>query len=76
MTKIYGVTATDTAYYFIFFALGNLIGPLTIGRLFDTIGRRRMIAGTYILSGVLLAVSAFLFNAGVLNAVTQTSAGA
>ena len=55
-----------------FFALGNLIGPLAIGRLFDTIGRRRMIAGTYILSGVLLAVSAFLFNAGALNAVTQT----
>ena len=52
LTKIYGVPATDTAYYFIFFALGNLIGPLTIGHLFDTIGRRKMIAGTYILSGV------------------------
>ena len=73
LTKIYNVPATDTAYYFIFFALGNLIGPLTIGRLFDTIGRRKMIAGTYILSGILLAISAFLFNAGVLNAVTQTA---
>ena len=73
LTKIYNVPATDTAYYFIFFALGNLIGPLTIGRLFDTIGRRKMIAGTYILSGALLAFSAFLFNAGVLNAVTQTA---
>ena len=73
LTKIYNVPATDTAYYFIFFALGNLIGPLTIGHLFDTIGRRRMIAGTYILSGLLLAGSAFLFNAGVLNAVTQTA---
>ena len=72
LTKIYGVPATDTAYYFIFFALGNLIGPLTIGHLFDTIGRRKMIAGTYILSGVLLAISAVLFNAGALNAVTQT----
>ena len=72
LTKIYGVPAKDTAYYFIFFALGNLIGPLTIGRLFDTIGRRRMIAGTYILSGALLAISAFLFNAGALDAVTQT----
>ena len=51
LTKIYGVPATDTAYYFIFFALGNLLGPLTIGRLFDTIGRRKMISGTYILSG-------------------------
>jgi MFS family permease len=73
LTKIYNVPATDTAYYFIFFALGNLIGPLTIGHLFDTIGRRKMIAGTYILSGVLLAISALLFNAGALNAVTQTA---
>ncbi len=72
LTKIYDVPATHTAYYFIFFALGNLIGPLTIGHLFDTIGRRRMIAGTYLLSGTLLAISAFLFNAGALNAVTQT----
>ena len=73
LTKIYDVPATDTAYYFIFFALGNLIGPLTLGHLFDTIGRRRMIAGTYLLSGTLLAISAFLFNAGALNAVTQTA---
>jgi MFS family permease len=72
LTKIYNVPAKDTAYYFIFFALGNLIGPLTIGRLFDTVGRRRMISGTYILSGILLAISAFLFKAGALNAVTQT----
>jgi MFS family permease len=73
LTKIYNVAATDTAYYFIAFAIGNLIGPLTIGRLFDTIGRRRMIAGTYIIAGILLAFSAVLFNAGALNAVTQTA---
>ena len=73
LTKIYNVPATDTAYYFIFFALGNLIGPLTLGHLFDTVGRRKMISGTYILSGILLAISAVLFNAGALNAVTQTA---
>jgi MFS family permease len=73
LTKIYGVNSKDTAYYFIFFALGNLIGPLTLGHLFDTVGRRRMISGTYILAGTLLAVSAVLFQAGVLNAVTQTA---
>jgi MFS family permease len=73
LTKIYGVPDKDTAYYFIFFAIGNLVGPLTIGRLFDTIGRRRMISGTYILSGVLLALSALLFHAGALDAVTQTA---
>jgi MFS family permease len=73
LTKVYGVNAKDTAYYFIFFALGNLIGPLVLGHLFDTVGRRRMISGTYLLSGVLLAISAILFNAGYLNAVTQTA---
>ena len=65
LTKIYTVPATDTAYYFIFFAAGNLIGPLTLGHLFDTIGRRVMIAGTYLLAGSLLVISALMFDAGV-----------
>ena len=68
------VKATDTAYYFLAFAAGNLLGPLTIGRLFDTIGRRKMISGTYLLSGVLLLVVSFLFKNGDLNATTQTLA--
>ena len=72
--KFYGVPSGMTPLYLIAFAVGNLTGPLTIGHLFDTIGRRKMIAGTYILSGLLLAVSAVLFNAGVLNAITQTIA--
>ena len=72
LTKIYGVSAGNTAYYFMAFAAGNFLGPLLLGHLFDTIGRRRMIAGTYTLAAVLLAVSAFLFKAGALNAVTQT----
>src|SRR5712692_10468140 len=54
------------------FAAGNLLGPLTIGRLFDTVGRRKMISGTYLISGVLLIFSAQLFKAGDLNATTQT----
>ena len=70
--KFYGVPSESTPLYLIAFAVGNLAGPLAIGHFFDTIGRRKMIAGTYLLSGVLLAVSAFLFNAGVLNAITQT----
>ena len=61
-----------TPYYFMAFCAGNLLGPLTIGRLFDTLGRRKMIAGTYLLSGVLLIITAQLFKAGALNAVTQT----
>ena len=62
----------DTGYYFLAFAAGNLLGPLTIGRLFDTIGRRKMISGTYLLAGVLLVITAQLFKAGALNATTQT----
>jgi MFS family permease len=72
--KFYGVASEATPLYLIAFAIGNLLGPLTIGHFFDTIGRRKMIAGTYLLSGVLLAVSAVLFNAGLLNAITQTIA--
>ncbi|MEO7194738.1 MAG: MFS transporter [Pseudonocardiaceae bacterium] len=70
--KFYGVSATSAPLFLIVFAIGNLIGPLTIGRFFDTIGRKKMIAGTYITAGVLLGVSAFLFNAGLLTATTQT----
>ncbi|MHB1535056.1 MAG: MFS transporter [Acidimicrobiales bacterium] len=72
LTKIYGVGSGSTPYYFMFFAIGNLIGPLFLGHLFDTVGRKKMIAGTYFISGALLAISAVLFEAGALNAVTQT----
>ncbi|BCY05343.1 MFS transporter [Actinoplanes sp. L3-i22] len=74
LTNFYGVDEKSAPLYLIAFAAGNLIGPLTIGHLFDVIGRRKMIAGTYLLSAVLLAISAVLFNAGVLNAITQTIA--
>jgi MFS family permease len=66
------VSPTRTGYYFLAFAVGNLAGPLTIGRLFDTVGRRKMISGTYLVAGILLVVSAQLFKAGALNATTQT----
>ncbi|MGH3833240.1 MAG: MFS transporter, partial [Pseudonocardiaceae bacterium] len=70
--KFYGVAPNSAPLYLIAFAVGNLAGPLALGFLFDTIGRKIMIAGTYIVSGVLLGVSAFLFNAGLLTATTQT----
>jgi MFS family permease len=68
----YQVPAGSVPYYFFPFAVGNLLGPLLLGHLFDTIGRRKMIFMTYGLSGVLLYVSAFLFHQGSLSAVTQT----
>lgn len=72
LQHFFGVSKSGTSYYFIPFALGNLAGPLVLGPLFDTVGRRRMISGTYCLSGLLLAVSAYLFHNGSLNATTQT----
>jgi MFS family permease len=71
---VYGISESWAPAFLIAFAVGNLVGPLTLGKLFDTVGRRKMIAGTYLLSGVLLAVSAAMFQAGWLNAYTQTLA--
>jgi len=73
LQKFFDVPTGNTGYYFAVIALGNLFGPLLLGRLFDTIGRRRMIAGTYILSGLLLFGTAWLFGTGALNAVTMTA---
>ncbi|MGH7922149.1 MAG: MFS transporter, partial [Candidatus Dormibacteraceae bacterium] len=68
----YGVPVDQTGYYFFPFAACNLIGGIALGRLFDTWGRRKMIGGTYLVSGGLLVISAFLFEANALNAITQT----
>jgi MFS family permease len=72
LQHFFGVSKSHTSYYFLPFAIGNLLGPLLLGHLFDTIGRRKMIAGTYLISGVLLTISAALFGGGHLNATTQT----
>jgi MFS family permease len=66
------VKATDTGYYFLAFAVGNLAGPLVLGRLFDTVGRKKMISGTYLISGVLLIGTAQLFKDRDLNGTTVT----
>jgi MFS family permease len=74
LDKFYGVGADQVGFYIFAFAIGNFAGPLLLGRFFDSVGRKPMIAGTYILSGALLAVTAFLFQSGTLNATTQTAA--
>jgi MFS family permease len=68
------VASGDVPYYLAVFAIGNLVGPLVLGRLFDTVGRKPMIAGTYVTSGVLLIVTAFLFKSGDLTSATLTVA--
>ena len=74
LMRFYGVAAERVGTYLLPFALGNVLGPFVIGHLFDTIGRKKMIAATYALSGVLLALTGWLFNEGWLTAQTQTLA--
>ena len=74
LSDFYGVAASKVGLYILPFALGNFLGPLVLGRLFDTVGRRKMIAATYIVSGLLLAVSGYFFQQGLLTAWTQTIA--
>jgi MFS family permease len=72
LMRFYGVPEQAVGGYLLPFALGNVLGPLLLGHLFDTIGRKMMIAGTYGLSGILLIVVAVLFGTGALSAWTQT----
>ena len=72
LTAFYGVRSDHIGYYLIPFAVSNFLGPVLIGRLFDTWGRRPMIAFTYIVSGLLLAGTGFLFAHNMITAQTQT----
>jgi MFS family permease len=74
LTDFYGIAADQIGWYILPFAAGNFLGPLVLGRLFDTLGRRAMITFTYGVSGVLLALSGYLFAIGVLSAESQTIA--
>jgi MFS family permease len=74
LMRFYGVAEKDVGGYLLPFALGNVLGPLLLGHLFDTIGRKQMITLTYALAGGLLAVTGWLFHAGLLTAQTQTLA--
>src|SRR5262245_49513662 len=72
LVQFYGVSADKVPLYGLAFAVGNLCGPLLLGPLFDIVGRKPMISGTYLISGVLLAISGWLFDKGDLTATTQT----
>jgi MFS family permease len=74
LSDFYGIAANQIGWYILPFAAGNFLGPLLLGRLFDTLGRRAMITLTYGISGLLLALSGYLFAIGVLSAQTQTIA--
>jgi len=74
LTKFYDVPAGNIGLYILPFALGNFLGPLVLGRYFDTVGRKPMISFTYALAGCLLAVTGYLFWQGAFTPVTQTLA--
>jgi MFS family permease len=74
LTRFYGVSAGAVGWFLLPFALGNFLGPLTLGHLFDRIGRRTMISSTYAVAGVLLALTGWMFQQGMLGAETQTLA--
>ncbi|MBV9995636.1 MAG: MFS transporter [Caulobacteraceae bacterium] len=74
LTRFYGVPAGQVGLFLAPFALGNFLGPLLLGRLFDSLGRRTMIAATYLVAGALLAATGFLFARHLLTAAQQTAA--
>ena len=74
LTDFFHIPVDHIGWYLLPFAAGNFLGPLLLGRLFDTLGRRVMITFTYGVSGVLLALSGYLFSIGALSAEGQTIA--
>lgn len=73
LATFFDVPSGNVGYFFAVIAAGNFLGPLLLGKLFDTVGRRVMISGTYLLSGVLLFGTAYLFDNGHLGANTLTA---
>ncbi len=72
LENFFHISTGNVGYFFFAFAAGNLLGPLVLGPLFDTIGRRKMIFSTYVISALVLFASALLFKADVLSATTIT----
>jgi MFS family permease len=71
LLRYYHVPAESIGYWLLPLSIGNFLGPMLIGRLFDTVGRRQMIALTYSATGVLLAIASWLFLKGWLSLATQ-----
>ena len=73
LTRFYAIPSASIGWYILPFALGNFMGPLLLGPLFDWLGRKPMIASTYAISGVLLAIVGYLFRQEQLNAAELTA---
>jgi MFS family permease len=70
LTTFFGVDAKTVGLFLIPFAAGNYVGPLVLGRLFDTLGRRLMIPLTFLVAGALTIVTGWLFAAKVIDSTT------
>lgn len=73
LTKFYGIAPQSVGLYILPFALGNFLGPLLLGHLFDTVGRKTMISLTYVLSGIIMLITGWLFVQGIVGAGVQTA---
>ncbi len=73
LTDFYGVSPEDVGWHLLALAASNFLGPVLLGRLFDTLGRKFMISVTYALSGILLAVVGYMFERGLMSATEQTA---
>jgi MFS family permease len=71
LNRFYGVAPETAGVCLLPFALSNFLGPVILGRYFDTIGRRQMIAGTFAMSALLLIMTGLMFSLGLLTALTQ-----
>jgi MFS family permease len=73
LSRFYGVPADRTGMFMLPFAIGNFLGPVMLGHLFDSLGRRLMIAGTFALSAAILVITGWLFSRGALTTFSQTT---
>jgi MFS family permease len=74
LARFYGIADDRVGYYIFPFALGNFLGPLVLGHLFDSVGRRFMIAATYAVAGIGLLASGYAFSQDWLTPTTQALA--
>jgi MFS family permease len=73
LTTFFGIPSSSVGLYLIPFAIGNFLGPLLLGPLFDTWGRRTMIPGTFLLAGLLTALTGWLFTMDILTVTLLTA---
>jgi len=76
LTTFYGIPVDQLGWYILPFAAANFLGPLLIGRFFDTWGRRQMLTLTYAVSGLLLAGTGYVFATNIASAAALTMAWA